>query len=151
MQPKILVVADIPHISRENKSVVFTNGCFDLLHKGHLHLLHEAKKMGDILIVGLNTDSSVKKLKGPKRPIEDEQTRAQKLAELPEVDHVILFAEETPLQLIEAIRPDVLVKGGDYTLDDIVGARLVKSYGGRTEVIPLLEGYSTTKIIENKD
>jgi rfaE bifunctional protein nucleotidyltransferase chain/domain len=121
------------------------------LHEGHKHLIREAKKLGDILVVGLNTDGSVKKLKGESRPVENEMERAHKLSELPEVDHIILFAEETPAKLIEIIKPDLLVKGGDYNENDIVGARIVKSYGGRIIIIPLLEGFSTTKIIENKD
>jgi D-beta-D-heptose 7-phosphate kinase/D-beta-D-heptose 1-phosphate adenosyltransferase len=150
MQPKLLTWDTVSKIPRDNKFVVFTNGCFDLLHEGHLHLLREAKKMGHILVVGLNSDASVKKLKGESRPVDPELIRIEKLSALSEVDHILVFSEETPVKLIEALRPDVLVKGGDYSMDDIVGARLVKSYGGRVEVIPLLEGFSTTKIIENK-
>jgi len=128
--------------------IVFTNGCFDILHPGHINLLSAAKQQGDILIVGLNTDSSVKKLKGEQRPVMDEHSRAIVLASLEIVDYVVLFSEETPLQLIKEIGPDVLVKGGDYAQETIVGSEFVRSRGGKTVVVPLLEGFSSTKFID---
>jgi len=130
------------------KTVVFTNGCFDILHHGHLDLLARAAGMGNVLVLGLNTDASVKRLKGPARPVTGEQDRAFQVASLLAVDAVSLFDEDTPAALIEAISPDVLVKGGDYTIDKIVGADYVLSHGGRVEVIPFVDGYSTTSIIE---
>jgi D-glycero-beta-D-manno-heptose 1-phosphate adenylyltransferase len=129
------------------RTVVFTNGCFDMLHPGHIHLLGAAKEQGDLLIVGLNSDTSVKKLKGEKRPVMDEHSRAVMLASLEWVDYVVLFSEETPLELIREIGPDLLVKGGDYLPDEIVGADIVKAKGGKTITVPLLEGFSSTKFI----
>ena len=133
---------------RENFKLVFTNGCFDLLHKGHLDLLLNAAAFGDKLFVGLNSDTSVKKLKGDSRPIQNEKTRAIKLLELKYVDHVIIFEDLTPQKLIHTISPDVLVKGGDYTKNEIVGAKHVISFGGVVKIIPLTPGFSTTSIIE---
>ena len=130
-----------------NEKVVFTNGCFDILHLGHIDYLTKAADLGDRLIVAVNTDSSVSALKGPSRPIIDEETRAMKLASLVFVDAVILFGEETPIQLITEVRPNVLVKGGDYTIDTIVGASEVQDNGGEVVVIPFLEGHSTTSIV----
>ena len=133
---------------RENFKLVFTNGCFDLLHKGHLDLLLNAAAFGDKLFVGLNSDTSVKKLKGDSRPIQNEKTRAIKLLELKYVDHVIIFEDLTPQKLIHTISPDILVKGGDYTKNEIVGAKHVISFGGVVKIIPLTPGFSTTSIIE---
>jgi len=130
------------------KKIVFTNGCFDILHHGHLELLVQAASLGNILVLGLNTDQSVRQLKGPERPVTNEQDRAFQLASLLCVDSVCLFDEQTPLELIELIRPDVLVKGGDYTFETIVGADFVTSYGGSVAVIPFVEGYSTTSILQ---
>jgi rfaE bifunctional protein nucleotidyltransferase chain/domain len=130
-----------------NEKVVFTNGCFDILHLGHIDYLTKAADLGDRLIVAVNTDSSVSALKGPSRPIIDEETRAMKLASLVFVDAVILFGEETPLKLITEVRPNILVKGGDYTIDTIVGASEVQDNGGEVVVIPFLEGHSTTSIV----
>jgi D-beta-D-heptose 7-phosphate kinase/D-beta-D-heptose 1-phosphate adenosyltransferase len=127
--------------------VVFTNGCFDILHIGHIRLLEQARRQGDRLIVALNSDDSVRRLKGPSRPIVAERERAAVLAALSSVDAVIVFDESTPLRLIEAIRPDVLVKGGDYTEDSVVGASQVRAWGGRVELIPLVRGVSTTQLI----
>ena len=127
--------------------IVFTNGCFDLLHIGHIRLLEEARRKGERLIVGLNSDNSVRRLKGTGRPIVSEQERARVLAALSAVDAVVVFEPDTPLQLIEAIRPDVLVKGGDYTEEKVVGAQQVRAWGGRVEIIPLLAGSSTTRLI----
>jgi len=133
---------------RENFKLVFTNGCFDLLHKGHLDLLSNAAGFGDKLFVGLNSDKSVKKLKGDSRPKQNERTRAQKLLELKYVNHVIIFEDLTPQKLIHAINPDVLVKGGDYKKSEIVGAKHVISSGGVVKIVPLTPGFSTTSIIE---
>ncbi|MGA2904767.1 MAG: bifunctional D-glycero-beta-D-manno-heptose-7-phosphate kinase/D-glycero-beta-D-manno-heptose 1-phosphate adenylyltransferase HldE [Candidatus Korobacteraceae bacterium] len=130
-----------------SQRVVFTNGCFDILHIGHIRLLEEARRKGDRLIVGLNSDESVRRLKGPLRPIIAEGERARVLAALSAVDAVVVFDESTPLQLIEAIHPDVLVKGGDYTEDTVVGAREVRAWGGRVELIPLAGDISTTRLI----
>ena len=133
---------------RENFKLVFTNGCFDLLHKGHLNLLSNAAGFGDKLFVGLNSDKSVKKLKGDSRPKQNERTRAQNLLELKYVNHVIIFEDLTPQDLIHTLSPDVLVKGGDYKKSEIVGAKHVISSGGVVKIIPLTPGFSTTSIIE---
>ena len=133
---------------KNDKKIVFTNGCFDLLHVGHIDYLEKCKKRGDILIVGLNTDKSITKLKGPMRPINEFEERAKILSSLECVDYVIGFSEETPFNLIKAIQPNVLVKGADYALDDVIGADFVSSYGGMVELTELTEGYSTTNVIE---
>ena len=133
---------------KENFKLVFTNGCFDLLHKGHLDLLSNAAGFGDKLFVGLNSDKSVKKLKGDSRPVQNEKIRAQKLLELKYVNHVIIFEDLTPQKLIHTISPDVLVKGGDYKKSEIVGAKHVISSGGVVKIVPLTPGFSTTSIIE---
>lgn len=130
------------------KKIVFTNGCFDILHHGHLVLLAEAASFGNILIVGLNTDSSVQRLKGPERPLTHENDRAFQVASMLCVDAVCLFDEDTPDALIKLVKPDVLVKGGDYTIAQIVGADFVQSNGGKVEIIPFVAGYSTTSIID---
>jgi rfaE bifunctional protein nucleotidyltransferase chain/domain len=128
--------------------VVFTNGVFDLLHVGHIDLLTAARALGDRLIIGLNSDKSVHRLKGPTRPVRSEAERAYVLAALEAVDAVTVFEQETPLELVLALHPDVLVKGGDYSLDTIVGRAEVESWGGRVQVVPLTPGQSTTRIIE---
>lgn len=133
---------------RCGKRVVMTNGCFDLLHVGHLHLLREAKRRGDILIVALNNDRSVKAIKGPGRPILPESERSELIAALEMVDYVTLFDETDPKAVVEAIRPHVLVKGGDWEVNEIMGADIVKSEGGEVAVVPYLKGYSTTELIE---
>jgi D-beta-D-heptose 7-phosphate kinase/D-beta-D-heptose 1-phosphate adenosyltransferase len=130
------------------KTVAFTNGCFDILHPGHLFSLAQSAKEADYLLVGLNSDASVKRLKGPARPIHSELSRATILANLVLVDVVVLFEEDTPLHLIQTLLPDVLVKGGDYTIDTIVGAKEVIANGGRVIINPIVEGFSTTNIIE---
>jgi D-beta-D-heptose 7-phosphate kinase/D-beta-D-heptose 1-phosphate adenosyltransferase len=130
-----------------SKTVVFTNGCFDILHKGHLEVLAEAAALGHYLVVGVNADASVHRLKGPERPVNDEAFRSQMLASLLVVDAVCVFDEDTPLELISTVRPDVLVKGGDYDPETIVGAREVRSWGGQVVTIPLVEGYSTSNLI----
>ena len=132
----------------KNKQLVFTNGCFDILHRGHIVYLQEAKTFGDVLVIGLNSDSSVKKLKGENRPINKEMDRAICLAALEAVDYVIIFNEETPYKLIKNIRPHVLIKGGDWREEQIVGYDIVKSYGGKVISSNFLSNYSTTKIIQ---
>ncbi len=140
--------AIIHNYRSQNKKIVFTNGCFDLLHIGHVRYLEQAKSLGDLLIVGVNTDASVQKLKGPTRPIQNENDRAEILAALESVDHTILFGEETPIDLIKKIKPDVLVKGGDWKIEQIVGSDFVMSYGGRVQSLQFIQGRSTTSIIE---
>jgi D-beta-D-heptose 7-phosphate kinase / D-beta-D-heptose 1-phosphate adenosyltransferase len=151
MQAKVLpvdqLVSRIAAWRSKGERIVFTNGCFDILHVGHIRLVEEARRKGDRLIVGLNTDASVRELKGPMRPIVGERERAHILAALGAVDAVVLFGEPTPLRLIEAIRPDVLVTGGAYTEEAVVGAREVRAWGGRVELVPLVEGFSTTRLI----
>ena len=134
--------------SRETKcNVVFTNGCFDLLHRGHADYLSRARDLGDLLIVGLNSDSSVSRLKGPSRPISNQNSRAYLLASFAFVDYVILFEDDTPKKLIEAIRPDILVKGGDYKKEEVVGWDFVESYGGKVALLDLVLGESTTNLV----
>ena len=135
-------------LQRQNKKIVFTNGCFDLLHIGHVRYLEEAKKLGDILIVGINTDTSVKKLKGPTRPIQNENDRAEILASLKAVDHTVIFDQETPLKLIQTIKPNILVKGGDWKIEQIVGSEFVLKNGGIVKSLNFVDGRSTTSIIE---
>lgn len=130
--------------------IVFTNGCFDILHQGHVHLLAGCAELGDRLIIGLNSDASVKRLKGETRPINTEQSRAILLASNMLTDAVVVFNEDTPEQLIHAIKPDVLVKGGDWKKSDIIGSTFVESYGGTVTTIPYLQGFSTTGILERK-
>jgi D-glycero-beta-D-manno-heptose 1-phosphate adenylyltransferase len=132
-----------------SRTIVFTNGVFDILHEGHIYSLSKAASEADYLVVGINSDSSVKKLKGESRPVNKQDSRALVLASLAMVDAVVIFDEETPLELIKTVMPDVLVKGGDYTEDQIVGAKEVKASGGRVVVNPILEGFSTTKIIQD--
>ena len=128
--------------------VVFTNGCFDLLHLGHVDYLEKARQLGDKLIVGLNTDASVSRLKGPNRPLQDEMSRARIMASLLFIDVVVLFEEETPYELIKAVRPDILVKGDDYAIQNIVGHDLVLGNGGEVKTITLVKGYSTSGIVD---
>ena len=130
------------------KKIAFTNGCFDILHEGHIFSLSQAAKEGDFLIVGVNADASTKRLKGPSRPVNNEHSRALLIASLLMVDAVIIFEEDTPLELITAIVPDTIVKGGDYTIEQVVGAREVMSNGGRVIINPIVQGFSTTGIIE---
>ncbi|MDP3444368.1 MAG: D-glycero-beta-D-manno-heptose 1-phosphate adenylyltransferase [Ignavibacteria bacterium] len=132
----------------QGKKIVFTNGCFDILHLGHVDYLSKAADLGDILIIGVNTDSSVSRLKGPLRPVNDEIARSTLLASLHFVDAVILFDEPTPYSLIDMVQPDVLVKGKDYRAEDVVGYDIVTAKGGCVETIDLVEGYSTSSIIQ---
>jgi D-glycero-beta-D-manno-heptose 1-phosphate adenylyltransferase len=131
----------------QNKKIVFTNGVFDILHKGHIASLSDAAAFGDVLIVGVNSDTSVKRLKGDSRPVNDEHSRALLLAALVMTDAVILFEEDTPRELIIAIMPDILVKGGDYSIDQIAGSKEVLANGGEVKIVPILEGFSTSRII----
>jgi D-beta-D-heptose 7-phosphate kinase/D-beta-D-heptose 1-phosphate adenosyltransferase len=133
---------------RKQHRLVFTNGCFDLLHRGHVYYLSHARELGDLLVVGLNSDASVSRLKGPGRPVNTEQSRAEVLGALTAVDHIIIFSEDTPIDLIRSLKPHVLVKGGDYKKEEIVGYREVVSWGGEVVTIPLLEGFSTTSMIK---
>ena len=133
----------------QGEVIVFTNGCFDLIHPGHIQLLSTSKSFGDRLIVGLNSDDSVKRLKGLSRPIKDEQSRGAVLAALNAVDLVILFDQDTPLELIQTLKPDILVKGGDYALEDIVGAKEILAQDGQVKIVPLLEGYSTSNWVDS--
>jgi D-beta-D-heptose 7-phosphate kinase/D-beta-D-heptose 1-phosphate adenosyltransferase len=129
--------------------VVFTNGCFDVLHTGHLHLLQRARALGDLLVVGINSDRSIKGLKGHGRPLIGEDERAELLAALSCVDYVTVFSERTPLRVITSVKPDILVKGADYSISDVVGRNVVERRGGRVELIPLLPGFSTTGLVES--
>jgi len=145
---KIILQEKLPDwiAKQKDKKVVFTNGCFDILHLGHIDYLSKAADLGDVLIIGVNTDASTQKLKGPHRPINDEIQRTTLLAALTFVDAVILFDEETPINLITTITPNILVKGADYKIENIVGAKYVIDNGGSVETIEFLEGYSTTSI-----
>ncbi|MEO6894760.1 MAG: D-glycero-beta-D-manno-heptose 1-phosphate adenylyltransferase [Ginsengibacter sp.] len=142
------IVQKVKRLRLKSKTIAFTNGVFDILHEGHIAVLAEAASFADILIVGINSDASVKKLKGDSRPINNENSRALIMATLIMVDAVVIFNEETPEELIKLIQPDVLIKGGDYTMETIVGADDVLANGGRVEIIQLKEGFSTTGIIE---
>lgn len=138
----------VEQLRQQKKKIVFTNGCFDILHPGHLFSLIKAKLEGDVLIVGINSDSSVKTLKGASRPIFSEKERSELLSALFFVDYVVIFSEETPIELIKLVQPDVLVKGGDYKEEDVVGREIVEARGGKLVMIPPVGGYSTSKIIE---
>lgn len=138
----------ISNWKQEGMKIVFTNGCFDLLHLGHLDYLEKSRNLGDKLVIGLNTDRSVRLLKGPGRPINDKNARARMLAALAFVDAVIAFDEETPIELIRQVKPDILVKGKDYKVENIVGADFVLGNGGEVKTIDLIEGHSTTDLIE---
>ena len=146
--PRNELKATVDRLKREGKKVVFTNGCFDILHAGHTRYLREARKLGDALILALNSDSSVRSIKGPMRPIVPEAERAEVVAALDSVDYVTVFDELTPLELIEFLRPDVIVKGGDWAEKDIVGAETVRKWGGRVAIMPEIEGATTTNIID---
>jgi len=152
IQNKILSLNDLikktEHYKQNNKKIVFTNGCFDILHRGHIEYLAKAADLADIMIIGLNTDKSVSRLKGESRPLQDEISRSITIAALEYVDYVILFDEETPLNLITNIKPDVLVKGSDYKIEDIVGFDILQEYGGEIKTIDFVKGYSTSKIVD---
>ncbi len=147
------IVSIVEKLKKENKKIVFTNGCFDILHIGHVRYLKKSASFGDILIIGLNSDSSVKKLKGNSRPINNEQDRAELLSELNFVDYVVIFSEDTPEKLLDEIKPDIYTKGADYTLETLPEAKTVLKNNGKVEFISLVEGKSTTNVIkkiENK-
>lgn len=148
---KILTKSEIIQKCEEHtknaQTIVFTNGCFDIIHKGHVLYLAKAKQKGDILVVGLNSDASISRIKGPNRPIKEQESRILTLAAFSCVDYIVVFDEDTPLQLIEAIKPNVLVKGKDYNVDSIVGADIVLSLGGKVETIDLEAGFSSTNYI----
>ena len=143
------ILEHIASIKKTNKKIVFTNGCFDLLHKGHRDLIKQSFSFGDILIVGLNSNESVKRLKGEDRPIQNEVERKNALLNTGYVNEVYIFDDDTPLELINLIKPDILVKGGDYAPNEIVGYEEVTSLGGEIKIVPLTPGFSTTSIIEN--
>jgi D-beta-D-heptose 7-phosphate kinase/D-beta-D-heptose 1-phosphate adenosyltransferase len=148
MNEMMHIVTAIKSEQRKGKKIVFTNGCFDILHRGHVTYLNQARDLGDLLIVGINSDESVKRLKGPERPVNMLEDRAYVLSALKSVDYVIPFEEDTPLDLINLIMPDILVKGGDYTIDRIIGAQEVLANGGKVEIIPFVPGKSTSAIID---
>ena len=143
------ILDHVTSIRKSNKNIVFTNGCFDLLHKGHRDLIKQSFSFGDILIVGLNSDESVKRLKGEDRPMQNEVERKNALLNTGYVNEVYIFDDDTPLELIKLIKPDILVKGGDYTPNEIVGYEEVTSSGGEIKIVPLTPGFSTTSTIEN--
>ena len=156
-QPQIIQqkIFDLPGLLHQvqrwrvlDKTIAFTNGCFDILHKGHIASLSDAAREADFLVVGVNSDASTRRLKGDSRPVNDQDARATLLASLLMVDAVIVFDEDTPFELISAVRPDVLVKGGDYTIEQIVGAKEVIAAGGRVVINPIVKGFSTTGLIE---
>lgn len=152
MKRKIRSLNDLVKIRKrfrkENKKVVFTNGCFDILHSGHIHLFREAKKRGDVLVVAINDDASIRKIKGLSRPIFPVQERLEILEALKEIDYLVSFSEETPQKIIASLLPDVLVKGGDWKIEEVVGREEVEEKGGKVVIIPSFKGYSSTKIIE---
>ena len=144
------LMSKVSKLRLKNKKVVFTNGCFDILHLGHQTYLNQSKALGDFLIVAINSDESVKSLKGDERPINNQELRSKNLLNLECVDEVVVFSEKTPLKLIEFLLPDVLTKGGDYNHKNIVGSNIVEENGGKVILLPYLKGYSTTTIINNR-
>ena len=145
------LIEKVNKLKSDSNKIVFTNGCFDILHKGHLSYLHQSKDLGDYLIVGLNSDDSVRSLKGSDRPINDQNVRAKNLLRLDYVDAVIIFNEETPRALIKSLLPDILTKGGDYKKNQIAGSNTVTKNGGKVIILPHVKGYSTTAIINNQE
>ena len=144
---RIQTIDKVRHWKESGEKIVFTNGCFDIIHAGHIHLLTEAKNLGDRLLIGLNSDQSVQNLKGPDRPLNPEYARASVLESLSMVDGVTIFQEDTPHELVKEIIPHVLVKGGDYSIENVVGADTVRASGGKVVLIPILKGYSTSDLI----
>jgi D-beta-D-heptose 7-phosphate kinase/D-beta-D-heptose 1-phosphate adenosyltransferase len=138
----------LEELRKKGKKIAFTNGCFDILHVGHVRYLREAKKTADVLVLALNSDSSVRSIKGEKRPLMDEEERAEILASLEFIDFITIFPELTPLELINCLKPDILIKGGDWPEEKVVGREEVKKWGGRVAIIPEIEGKSTTNIVE---
>ena len=143
------LIKKIVQLKKENVSIGFTNGCFDLLHKGHIYSISEAKKKCDYLIIAINSDISVSIIKGPNRPIDDQVNRVLKLSKLDDVDAIIIFYDDNPLELIKDINPDILFKGADYEDKEIIGSEFIINNGGKVELIDILNGYSTTNIIKN--
>lgn len=141
------LLSHLEQINMKGKKIVFTNGCFDIIHRGHIDYLSKARDLGDLLIVGVNSDSSVRRFKGNSRPIQDEKSRCLILSAMQFVDFVVLFDEDTPYELIKFIQPDVLVKGADYKIEDIVGYDIVKNKGGEVKTIKFIDGYSTSNIV----
>ena len=137
----------ITRLKQDGKRIVFTNGCFDIIHVGHIRYLKSAKELGDILVIGLNSDESVRKIKGDNRPIVSHGERAEVLSSIRSVDYVVIFNEPDPYNTIAAIKPDILIKGGDWAIDNIVGRDIVESYGGEVRTIPFVEGFSSSRII----
>lgn len=146
--PWAILKEKLDALHKEGKKIIFTNGCFDILHVGHTRYLNEARKAGDVLVLALNSDSSVRGLKGEKRPLNSEADRAYVAASLEAVDYVTIFSESTPLRLIEYLKPDLIVKGGDWKEEDVVGGDAVKKWGGKVLIIPETEGASSSNIIE---
>jgi D-beta-D-heptose 7-phosphate kinase / D-beta-D-heptose 1-phosphate adenosyltransferase len=141
-------LARLDFYRQQGRRIVFTNGCFDILHRGHITYLNRAKTLGDVLILGVNSDASIRRLKGPHRPINSLEDRVQVLAALSSIDHIVSFDEDTPCDLVRALRPDVFVKGGDYTRDRLPEAAIVESYGGVVQILPFVHDRSTSGIIE---
>ena len=144
------LIERVERLKSDNNKIVFTNGCFDILHIGHFDYLHQSKSLGNFLIVGLNSDDSVRSLKGNDRPINNQNIRAENLSKLDYIDAVIIFNEETPEKLINLLLPDILTKGGDYKINQIVGSDTVINNGGKVKILPHIKGYSTTAIINNQ-
>ncbi|HOV21997.1 MAG TPA: D-glycero-beta-D-manno-heptose 1-phosphate adenylyltransferase [bacterium] len=142
------IVKIVNELKREKKKIVFTNGCFDIIHSGHIKLLKKAKQLGDVVIVGINKDSSIKKIKGKNRPILNENQRIEIISAIEFVDYVVPFGQTTPEKLIKIIKPDILIKGGDYKKEDVVGKDIVEKYGGKVYIFPLIGNISTTNIIK---
>ena len=151
MNDYLKLTKDIKYLKQQGKIIGFTNGCFDLLHEGHVHLLSESKKLCDYLVLGMNSDLSIKKIKGNDRPIDNEQKRFNNVKKLQYVDDIIIFNEDTPLKLIQYIIPNILIKGADYKEDDIVGSNLIKKNGGQIILIDLIPNISTTQLIKKFD
>ena len=147
LTPLKTLVQKLAPLRARGKRIVFTNGCFDILHKGHTSYLQKAKKLGDVLVVGLNADASVRRIKGADRPLNRQRDRAEVLSALSCVDHVVIFSEATPLKAIQAIRPHILVKGGDWNKKDVVGGSFVETYGGAVRLVPYVRGFSTSELL----
>ena len=148
LKPLEIIKNEIKALQQQGKKLVFTNGCFDILHAGHVDIFQQARNLGDALVVAVNSDISIKKIKGEKRPVVPQEQRMQVLAALEAIDYVVIFDEENPFKIIKEIQPDILVKGGDWPVETIVGREIVEKKGGKVLSIPLMEGISTTNIIE---
>lgn len=148
LKPLDIIKSEIQALQQQGKKIVFTNGCFDILHAGHVNIFLQARNLGDALVVAVNSDISIKKIKGEKRPVVTQEQRMQVLAALESIDYVVIFEEKTPLKIIKELQPDILVKGGDWPIETIVGKEIIEKKGGKVLSIPLMEGISTTNIIE---